>query len=106
MNDTVRLAVLGAGLIGKRHIEHIIAEPHAELDQTTGENPAHHIDQTFYQRRTASLLFCRASSRNRALIRNGQDQPLSNRRTRPFGITPHQPDILVPSMKDLADAIL
>jgi 2-haloacid dehalogenase len=29
-----------------------------------------------------------------------------DRRSRPFGITPHQPDILVPSMKDLADAIL
>jgi 2-haloacid dehalogenase len=28
-----------------------------------------------------------------------------DRRTRPFGITPHQPDILVPTMKDLADAI-
>ncbi|MCA6101585.1 haloacid dehalogenase type II [Bradyrhizobium australafricanum] len=29
-----------------------------------------------------------------------------DRRSRPFGITPHQPDILVPSMKDLADAIV
>jgi 2-haloacid dehalogenase len=28
-----------------------------------------------------------------------------DRRSRPFGETPHQPDILVPSMKDLADAI-
>ena len=28
-----------------------------------------------------------------------------DRRRRPFGITPHQPDILVPTMKDLADAI-
>jgi 2-haloacid dehalogenase len=28
-----------------------------------------------------------------------------DRRSRPFGITPHQPDILVPTMKDLADAI-
>ena len=28
-----------------------------------------------------------------------------DRRSRPFGVTPHQPDILVPSMKDLADAI-
>jgi predicted dehydrogenase len=31
MNNTIRLAVLGAGLIGKRHIEHIIAEPQSEL---------------------------------------------------------------------------
>jgi 2-haloacid dehalogenase len=28
-----------------------------------------------------------------------------DRRSRAFGITPHQPDILVPTMKDLADAI-
>jgi 2-haloacid dehalogenase len=28
-----------------------------------------------------------------------------DRRSRPFGMTPHQPDILVPTMKDLADAI-
>ena len=28
-----------------------------------------------------------------------------DRRSRPFGTTPHQPDILVPTMKDLADAI-
>jgi 2-haloacid dehalogenase len=29
-----------------------------------------------------------------------------DRRSRPFGVTPHQPDILVPSMKDLADVIV
>lgn len=29
-----------------------------------------------------------------------------DRRSRPFGDTPHQPDILVPTMKDLADAIV
>jgi 2-haloacid dehalogenase len=29
-----------------------------------------------------------------------------DRRSRPFGGTPHQPDILVPTMKDLADAIV
>jgi 2-haloacid dehalogenase len=29
-----------------------------------------------------------------------------DRRSRPFGITPHQPDILVPTMRDLADAIV
>ena len=29
-----------------------------------------------------------------------------DRRSRPFGDTPHQPDILVPSMKDLADALV
>jgi 2-haloacid dehalogenase len=28
-----------------------------------------------------------------------------DRRSRPFGETPHQPDLLVPTMKDLADAI-
>ena len=31
MNSKVRLAVLGAGLIGKQHIEHVLAEPMAEL---------------------------------------------------------------------------
>ena len=29
-----------------------------------------------------------------------------DRRSRPFGETPHQPDILVPTMKDLADAMV
>jgi 2-haloacid dehalogenase len=29
-----------------------------------------------------------------------------DRRSRPFGITPHQPDILVPSMNELADLIV
>jgi 2-haloacid dehalogenase len=29
-----------------------------------------------------------------------------DRRRRPFGETPHQPDLLVPSMKDLADAMV
>jgi 2-haloacid dehalogenase len=29
-----------------------------------------------------------------------------DRRSRPFGITPHQPDIVVPTMRDLADAIV
>jgi 2-haloacid dehalogenase len=29
-----------------------------------------------------------------------------DRRSRPFGETPHQPDMLVPTMKDLADAIV
>jgi 2-haloacid dehalogenase len=28
-----------------------------------------------------------------------------DRRSRPFGITPHQPDMLVPTMRDLAEAI-
>jgi 2-haloacid dehalogenase len=29
-----------------------------------------------------------------------------NRRQRPFGITPHQPDLIVPTMTDLADALV
>ena len=29
-----------------------------------------------------------------------------DRRSRPFGETPHQPDLLIPTMKDLADAII
>jgi predicted dehydrogenase len=31
MSRRVKLAVLGASLIGKRHIEHVLAEPEAEL---------------------------------------------------------------------------
>lgn len=31
MENKVRLAVLGAGLIGRRHIQHVLAEPMAEL---------------------------------------------------------------------------
>jgi 2-haloacid dehalogenase len=29
-----------------------------------------------------------------------------NRRRRPFGITPHQPDLIVPAMQDLADVLV
>ena len=29
-----------------------------------------------------------------------------DRRRRPFGITPHQPDLIVPTMKDLADLLV
>jgi 2-haloacid dehalogenase len=35
----------------------------------------------------------------------GMKTAFIDRRSRPFGKTPHQPDILIPSMKDLADAI-
>src|SRR5476649_620607 len=40
MKRPVQLAVLGAGLIGKRHIEHIIAEPEAELYAIVDPSPA------------------------------------------------------------------
>jgi 2-haloacid dehalogenase len=36
----------------------------------------------------------------------GMKTAFIDRRSRPFGETPHQPDILVPSMIDLADAIV
>jgi 2-haloacid dehalogenase len=36
----------------------------------------------------------------------GMRSAFINRRSRPFGETPHQPDIVVPTMKDLADAIV
>jgi 2-haloacid dehalogenase len=36
----------------------------------------------------------------------GMSSAFIDRRSRPFGITPHQPDVIVPTMKDLADAIV
>jgi len=36
----------------------------------------------------------------------GMRSAFIDRRSRPFGETPHQPDILVPTMQDLADAIV
>jgi 2-haloacid dehalogenase len=36
----------------------------------------------------------------------GMHSAFIDRRQRPFGITPHQPDIVVPDMKSLADALL
>jgi 2-haloacid dehalogenase len=36
----------------------------------------------------------------------GMKTAFIDRRNRPFGETPHQPDILVPTMQDLADAIV
>ena len=36
----------------------------------------------------------------------GMKTAFIDRRSRPFGETPHQPDILVPTMGDLADAIV
>lgn len=40
MSRPVRLAVLGAGLIGKRHVEHILAQPDAELAAVVDPSPA------------------------------------------------------------------
>jgi predicted dehydrogenase len=40
MTPPVRLAVLGAGLIGKRHIAHVAAEPMAELAAVIDPSPA------------------------------------------------------------------
>jgi predicted dehydrogenase len=39
MKRPIQLAVLGAGLIGKRHIEHIVAEPEAELYAVVDPSP-------------------------------------------------------------------
>ena len=36
----------------------------------------------------------------------GMRSAFIDRRGRPYGITPHQPDIIVPTMKDLSDAIV
>src|SRR3712207_521622 len=36
----VRLAVMGAGLIGKRHIEHVLTQPDAELAAIVDPSPA------------------------------------------------------------------
>ena len=40
MAKPVKLAVAGAGIIGKRHIEHVIAEPSAELAAIVDPSPA------------------------------------------------------------------
>jgi predicted dehydrogenase len=39
MTRKVKLAVLGAGLIGKRHIEHVRAAPEAELMAVVDPSP-------------------------------------------------------------------
>lgn len=39
MTRRVRLAVLGAGLIGKRHIQHVLAEPSAQLSAVVDPTP-------------------------------------------------------------------
>ena len=40
MSAAVRLSVMGAGLIGKRHIEHILARPEAVLSSIVDPTPA------------------------------------------------------------------
>lgn len=40
MPNPVKLAVLGAGLIGRRHVEHILAAPEAELFAVVDPSPA------------------------------------------------------------------
>jgi predicted dehydrogenase len=40
MSAPVRLSVMGAGLIGKRHIEHILARPEAVLSSIVDPMPA------------------------------------------------------------------
>ncbi|WP_042778072.1 Gfo/Idh/MocA family protein [Sinorhizobium fredii] len=39
MTQRVKLAVLGAGLIGKRHIQHVLAEPSAQLSAVVDPTP-------------------------------------------------------------------
>jgi len=36
----------------------------------------------------------------------GMHTAFIDRRSRPFGMTPHQPDLLVPDMKSLADMMV
>src|SRR6478735_1022674 len=36
----VKLAVMGAGMIGKRHVEHVLAQPEAELLAIVDPSPA------------------------------------------------------------------
>jgi predicted dehydrogenase len=40
VSPPVKLAVLGAGLIGRRHIEHVLAQPDAELTAIVDPSPA------------------------------------------------------------------
>lgn len=40
MTQRVKLAVVGAGLIGKRHIQHVLAEPSAQLSAVVDPMPA------------------------------------------------------------------
>ncbi|MBB4425398.1 hypothetical protein GGD66_003955 [Bradyrhizobium sp. CIR48] len=40
MSAPVRLSVMGAGLIGERHIEHILARPEAVLSSIVDSMPA------------------------------------------------------------------
>lgn len=40
MTNPLRLSVLGAGLIGRRHIEHVLAEPQAVLHSIVDPSPA------------------------------------------------------------------
>lgn len=38
--ERVRLAVMGVGLIGRRHVEHVLSQPEAELTAIVDPNPA------------------------------------------------------------------
>ncbi|BBO07684.1 putative dehydrogenase [Bradyrhizobium ottawaense] len=40
MSAPVRLSLMGAGLIGKRHVEHILARPEAVLSSIVDPMPA------------------------------------------------------------------
>src|SRR5215470_17577880 len=40
MNKAIRLSVMGAGLIGRRHIEHVLARPEASLASIIDPMPA------------------------------------------------------------------
>ncbi|HZP79534.1 MAG TPA: Gfo/Idh/MocA family oxidoreductase [Pseudolabrys sp.] len=42
MTAPVRIAVLGAGAIGRRHVEHVLAEPNASLSAIADPAPASH----------------------------------------------------------------
>jgi 2-haloacid dehalogenase len=72
-------------------------KPHAATYATAAEIMGTRMDQVLFVANHAfDCIGAKSAGMRTAFI---------NRRRRPFGVTPHQPDLLVPSMRELADVM-
>jgi 2-haloacid dehalogenase len=72
-------------------------KPHAATYATAAEITGARMDQVLFVANHAfDCIGAKSAGMRTAFI---------NRRRRPFGMTPHQPDLLVPSMRELADVM-
>jgi hypothetical protein len=91
---------------GDRHhrwlVQHDTAPFHVD-DGVCGAEVDRHVGR---QKTKHSSIHLTANPIKKRSISLSDWPAIPNGRRRPFGITPHQPDLIVPTMQDLADALV